>query len=100
MELSTNQILNINEIKEYLEEEYPEFQIEIKMGPFFEFIIIKKSPFSGVVVRIKENKIITYKSAPSLIGRIFPFNFVSIISMSGDGLLEGVDWVLENKFST
>jgi hypothetical protein len=99
MELTTTKNLNINEIKGYIEEEYPEFQIEIKKGPFFEYLMIKKSPFNGVVVRIKADKIITYKSAPSLIGRIFPFIFVSLISMAGDNFIEGVDWVLENKYT-
>ena len=98
MELTTNKNLNLNEIKGYIEEEYPEFQIEIKKGTFFEYLMIRKSPFNGVVVRINGNKIITYKSAPSLIGRIFPFIYISLISMAGDNFIEGIDWVLENKF--
>ena len=61
------------------------------------FLVIKKSSFNGVVVRIKGDKILTYKSAPTLIGRIFPF--ISIISMAGDNFIEGVDWVLEKKYS-
>jgi|LakMenE18May11ns_1017448.scaffolds.fasta_scaffold8105597_1 hypothetical protein len=97
MELSTNQKLELKEIKKLLEEEYPEFQMDIKNGPFFEFLVIKKSSFNGVVVRIKGDKILTYKSAPTLIGRIFPF--ISIISMAGDNFIEGVDWVLEKKYS-
>ena len=48
-------------------------------------------------MRIKGDKILTYKSAPTLIGRIFPF--ISIISMAGDNFIEGVDWVLEKKYS-
>jgi hypothetical protein len=99
MELSINQKLELNEIKELLQEEYPEFQMNIKNGPFFKYLVIKKNAFNGVVVRIKEDKIITYKSVPTLIGRIFPFNFISIISMAGDNFIEGVDWVLEKKYA-
>jgi hypothetical protein len=99
MEISNNQNVDLKDIRDYLLEEYPEYEIEIRKGPFFEYVIIKKSPFSGVAVRIKENKILAYKSVPSLIGRIFPFTIVSLISMSGDGLLEGIEWVLENKYA-
>ena len=47
MELSTNQKLELKEIKKLLEEEYPEFQMDIKNGPFFEFLIIKKTMTTG-----------------------------------------------------
>ena len=97
MELITTQKLDLKEIKELLEEEYSEYEIAIKKGAFFEAIIIKKSSLNGVGVRISGDKIITYKTIPSLLGRMLPI--LGIIAMSGDGLLEGVDWVLENKYA-
>ena len=106
MKLKHNPQMTFDRMVEALKRALPHYKIELKKNPVmrFEYIVVRKSAFVGVWVRVFEEKgfVQLIKAIPSTLARAFFGGLIVILLMrkSQGKVAEEVAQVLEREFAT